>query len=78
MLSIQVKLSANRFTPDQKSEIVTRLTDAMESLDGTDSCPLTSVVIEEVVGGELGVGGSALSTDPARASFASLFASGCM
>ncbi|MCI0356581.1 MAG: tautomerase family protein [Acidobacteria bacterium] len=64
---IQVKLIENVFTPAQKSEMITRLTDAMVAIDGENMRPVTWVVIEEARSGEWGIGGQALTTDAVHA-----------
>ncbi|MGA8221291.1 MAG: tautomerase family protein [Candidatus Acidiferrales bacterium] len=63
---IQVKLIENVFTLVQKQEMIRKLTDAMVSIEGEKLRPLTSVVIEEVKDGHLGIGGKPLSTHEAR------------
>jgi 4-oxalocrotonate tautomerase len=60
---IQVKVIENVFTPAQKKEIISKLTDAMVSVEGENMRPVTWVVIEEVHSGELGIGGKPLTTD---------------
>ena len=45
---INVKLIEDVFTPDQKREIIERLTDAMVSIEGENLRPVTWVVVEEV------------------------------
>jgi 4-oxalocrotonate tautomerase len=64
---IQVKLIEEVFTPAQKKEIITKLTDAMVSIEGENMRPVTWVVIEEVRSGEWGIGGQAMTTDDVRA-----------
>jgi 4-oxalocrotonate tautomerase len=64
---IQVKLIENVFTPNQKKEIVSKLTDAMVSIEGENMRSVTWVVIEEVRSGEWGIGGQAMTTDAVRA-----------
>jgi len=64
---IQVKLIENVFTPAQKSQMITKLTDAMVSIEGENMRQVTSVVIEEVRSGEWGIGGQALTTDAVHA-----------
>ena len=59
---INVKLIQDVFTPDQKREIVERLTDAMVSVEGEKMRPVTWVVIEEVTSGDWGIGGKPLTT----------------
>jgi 4-oxalocrotonate tautomerase len=64
---IQVKLIEEVFTPAQKKEIITRLTDAMVAIEGENLRSVTWVVIEEVRSGEWGIGGNALTTSDVRA-----------
>ena len=64
---IQVKLIENVFTPAQKSQMITKLTDAMVSIEGENMRQVTSVVIEEVRSGEWSIGGQALTTDAVHA-----------
>ncbi len=64
---IQVKLIEEVFTPSQKKEIITKLTDAMVSIEGENMRPVTWVVIEEARSGEWGIGGQAMTTDAVRA-----------
>jgi 4-oxalocrotonate tautomerase len=54
---INVKLIEDVFTPDQKREIVERLTDAMVSIEGENMRSVTWVVVEEVASGDWGIGG---------------------
>jgi len=64
---IQVKLIENVFTPAQKNQLITKLTDAMVSIEGENMRPVTLVVIEEVRSGEWAIGGQALTTDAVHA-----------
>jgi 4-oxalocrotonate tautomerase len=48
------------FTPEQKSEIITKVTDAMVSIEGENLRPVTWVKINEVEEGSWGIGGQAL------------------
>jgi len=64
---IQVKLIDEVFTSAQKKEIITRLTDAMVSIEGENMRGVTWVLIEEVRSGEWGIGGNALTTADVRA-----------
>jgi len=63
---IQVKLIEEVFTPAQKKEIITKLTDAMVTIQGENLRPVTWVVIEEVQSGEWGIGGQSMTTDAVR------------
>ena len=64
---ISVKLIEDVFTPEQKSQIVETLTDAMVSIEGENMRSVTWVVVEEVKSGDWGIGGKALTTDAVRA-----------
>ena len=64
---IQVKLIQDVFTPAQKQEIITKLTEAMVAIEGENLRPVTWVVIEEVQSGDWGIGGQAMTTNAVRA-----------
>ncbi len=64
---IQVRLVENVFTPKQKQEMISKLTDAMVSMEGENMRQGTWVVIEEVRSGEWGIGGQALTTEAVKA-----------
>lgn len=64
---IQVKLIEEVFTSAQKQEIITKLTDAMVSVEGENLRSVTWVVIEDVRSGDWGIGGQALTTEAVRA-----------
>ena len=56
---INVKLIEGVFTPEQKSQIAERLTDAMVSVEGENMRQVTWCVLEEVKSGDWAIGGSA-------------------
>jgi 4-oxalocrotonate tautomerase len=64
---INVKVIEDVFTPEQKRDIVERLTDAMVSVEGENMRPVTWVVVEEVRSGDWGIGGKPLTTGDVRA-----------
>jgi 4-oxalocrotonate tautomerase len=64
---IQVKLIEKVFTPAQKKEIITKLTDAMVAIEGENLRPFTLVTVEDVRSGDWGVGGKALTTSDVHA-----------
>ena len=64
---IQVKLIEEVFTPAQKKEIITRLTDAMVAIEGENLRPYTLVTVEDVRSGDWGVGGKTLTTSDVHA-----------
>jgi phenylpyruvate tautomerase PptA (4-oxalocrotonate tautomerase family) len=44
---IQVKLAQNTYTPEQRKQMITRLTDAMAGIIGEILDPITCIVVEE-------------------------------
>ena len=64
---IQVKLIEEVFTPAQKKEIISRITDAMVAVEGENMRSVTWVIVEDVRSGDWGIGGQALTTDAVRA-----------
>ncbi|HET6807133.1 MAG TPA: 4-oxalocrotonate tautomerase family protein [Frateuria sp.] len=60
MPMINVKLIQGVFDAHQKQEIVTRLTDAMVSVEGENMRGVTWVVVEEVPQGQWAIGGKPL------------------
>jgi 4-oxalocrotonate tautomerase len=55
------------FTPEQKGQIVERLTNAMVSIEGENMRNVTWVVVEEVRSGDWGIGGKPLHTEDVKA-----------
>src|SRR3954469_1607026 len=64
---INVKLIEDVFTPDQKHQIVERLTDAMVSIEGENMRSVTWVIVEEVTSGDWDIGGQPLRTEDVKA-----------
>jgi 4-oxalocrotonate tautomerase len=64
---IEVHLIENVFNPEQKRQIIEKLTDAMVSIEGENMRPVTLVVIEEVKSGDWGIGGKPLTTNDVQA-----------
>ena len=64
---VNVKVIEDVFTPEQKRQMVERLTDAMVSIEGENMRPVTWVVVEEVKSGDWGIGGNALTTADVQA-----------
>lgn len=64
---IQVKVIEGVFTGPQKREIIQKLTDAMVSVEGENTRPVTCVLIEEVKSGDWGIGGRALTAADVKA-----------
>lgn len=68
---IQVSLIENVFTPEQKQQIVHKLTDAMVEVEGEAMRGVTWVTIQEVRSGEWGIGGQPMTTADVKALAAS-------
>jgi 4-oxalocrotonate tautomerase len=64
---INVKLIEGVFTPEQKTQISERLTDAMVSIEGEAMRGVTWCVIEEVRSGDWAIGGQSLTTEAVHA-----------
>jgi 4-oxalocrotonate tautomerase len=64
---INVKLIENVFTPEQKQQIVRRLTDAMVEIEGENMRPVTWCVIDEVKSGDWAIAGNPLTTAEVKA-----------
>ncbi len=59
---VTVKVIEDVFTPAQKKEMISKITEAMVEVEGESLRPVTWVVLEEVRSGDWGIGGNALST----------------
>ncbi|HEX3467984.1 MAG TPA: 4-oxalocrotonate tautomerase family protein [Candidatus Elarobacter sp.] len=64
---IQVSVIKGVFSPDQKSQIISRLTDAMVSIEGENLRGVTWVKVDEIESGDWGIGGQALTTEAVQA-----------
>jgi 4-oxalocrotonate tautomerase len=64
---INVKLIEGVFTPEQKTQIAERLTDAMVSIEGENMRQVTWCVLEEVKSGDWAIGGQCLTTEAVHA-----------
>jgi 4-oxalocrotonate tautomerase len=63
---IEVHLIENVFSPEQKRQVIEKLTDAMVSVEGENMRGVTWVKISEVARGEWGIGGQPLTTEAVR------------
>lgn len=68
---INVKLIEGVFSPQQKAQIIRKLTDTMVSIEGEAMRSVTWTVIEEVKSGDWGIAGNPLSTADVKALAAS-------
>jgi 4-oxalocrotonate tautomerase len=64
---INVKLIENVFSPQEKREIVDKLTDAMVSIEGENMRGVTWVIVEEVKSGDWAIGGNPLTSEDVKA-----------
>jgi 4-oxalocrotonate tautomerase len=64
---INVKLVEGVFSEDQKHDIITRLTDAMVSVEGENMRGVTWCLVEELKSGDWAIAGDPLTTDTVRA-----------
>jgi 4-oxalocrotonate tautomerase len=64
---ITVKVIEGVFSDSQKRDMVKKLTDAMVSIEGENMRQVTWVMIEEVKSGDLGIGGTPLTTEDVKA-----------
>jgi 4-oxalocrotonate tautomerase len=62
-----VKLIEGVFTPAQKKEMISKLTDAIVAIEGEHMRPVTIVVIDETRSGDWGFGGQPMTTEGVRA-----------
>jgi 4-oxalocrotonate tautomerase len=60
---INVKLIEGVFTPEQKQEVIRRLTDTMVGIEGENMRSVTVCVVEEVASGDWGIGGQPYTTE---------------
>jgi 4-oxalocrotonate tautomerase len=63
---IEVHLIEKVFSPEQKRQIIQKLTDTMVSIEGENMRGVTWVKISEVKSGEWGVGGHPLITEAVK------------
>lgn len=64
---VQIKGISGYLSLQQKQEIISKVTDAIVSVEGEGLRPVIWVIIEDVASGQWGVGGQAVTTDAIRA-----------
>jgi 4-oxalocrotonate tautomerase len=62
MPMVSVKVIEGVFTPEQKQQMISKITDTMVEIEGENLRPVTWVVVEEVHSGDWGIGGNGLTT----------------
>ena len=63
---IEVHVIENVFSAEQKRQMISKLTDAMVTIEGEAMRGVTWVKISEVASGEWGIGGSPLTTQAVK------------
>jgi 4-oxalocrotonate tautomerase len=63
---IEVHSFENVFNPEEKRQIIQKLTDAMVSVEGENMRGVTWVKTSEVTSGEWGIGGQSLTTEAVK------------
>jgi len=64
---VNVKVIEGVFSPEQKQDMVRRLTDTMVDIEGENMRQVTWCVIEEVNSGDWAIGGQCLTTEAVHA-----------
>ncbi|HEY4353583.1 MAG TPA: 4-oxalocrotonate tautomerase family protein [Paraburkholderia sp.] len=64
---VTVKGIEGVFTPEQKRQLIRKLTDVMVEFEGEKLRPTTRVIIEDVKPGDGGIAGNALGLEDVRA-----------
>lgn len=59
---VTIDVIKNVFTPDQKSELIAKVTEAMVAVEGEGMRPVTWVRIKEFESGDWAIGGKPLKT----------------
>lgn len=63
---LNVKIIKGVFSPEQKQDMIAKLTDTMVSIEGEALRQVTWVALEEVESGDWGIGGHALTTQDVK------------
>jgi 4-oxalocrotonate tautomerase len=63
---VNVRVMEGVFTPEQKQDIIAKVTDAMTAVEGESLRGVTWVVIDEVRSGDWGMGGRGITTADVR------------
>lgn len=58
---VTIDVIKNVFTPEQKDELIRKVTDAMVEVEGENMRPVTWVRIKEFEGGDWAIGGKQLA-----------------
>ena len=64
---VDIQLIRGVFTPDQKKQMIQKVTDAMVTVEGDAMRPVTWVRVQEIESGEWAIGGNPLTTADVKA-----------
>ena len=64
---VDIQVIEGVFTPDQKKEMIEKVTDTMVEIEGEAMRGVTWVRIQEYASGEWGIGGKAMTADDVKA-----------
>lgn len=64
---VTIDVIKNVFTPDQKEQMIEKVTNAMVEVEGENMRPVTWVRINEIEGGDWAIGGKRLSASDVHA-----------
>lgn len=64
---VTIDVIKNVFTPEQKEELISRVTEAMVAVEGENLRPVTWVRINEFEGGDWAIGGQRLGAGDVQA-----------
>jgi 4-oxalocrotonate tautomerase len=64
---VDIQLIKGVFTPDQKKQMIQRVTDAMVTVEGEPMRSVTWVRVQEIESGEWAIGGNPLTTADVKA-----------
>lgn len=67
MPMVDIQLIQGVFTPEQKKEMIEKVTQTMVDIEGEAMRGVTWVRVQEYASGEWGIGGRALSTEDVKA-----------
>jgi 4-oxalocrotonate tautomerase len=64
---VDIQLIRGVFTPDQKKQMIQKVTDAMVTVEGEAMRPVTWVRVQEIESGDWAIGGNPLTTADVKA-----------
>ena len=64
---VDIQLIRGVFTPDQKKQMIQKVTDAMVTVEGESMRPVTWVRVQEIESGEWAIGGNPLTAADVKA-----------